>query len=94
MPTTVAWINKPEGIIQFNILTQRGKKKTHQKPPTTVTMSLGLKDIMLSWTQKNIHSRWSISSISGIHSYKAAVQAQLEKEMATCRHDYWLLFSK
>ena len=61
MPMTVARINKPEGIIQFNILPQsEKKKKSNQNPPTTVTMSLGLKDLMLSWTQKNIHSRLSI----------------------------------
>lgn len=43
MPTTVTWINKPEGIIQFNILPQSGKQNKTKKTPTTVTMSWGLK---------------------------------------------------
>ena len=34
-----------------------------------------------------------ISSINGIHLQKAEMQAKLEKEMVTWKHDYWLLFS-
>ena len=41
MPTTVAWINKPEGIIQFNILPQREKKKNTPKTPNHCNNEFG-----------------------------------------------------